>query len=119
MFDPQQALLDLLQPGSTNQTLFPASSRYYGTATASLTTEDGEIEIYLKRRFLPPLVESSASQQPHIVTEGERLDHIAFAALADPEKFWRIADVNTSMNPSDLAAKPGRILQIPGEGATL
>ncbi len=120
MFDPQQALLDLLQPGSTNQTLFPASSRYYGIPTSTLTTEDGEIEIYLKRRFLPPLAESPpAGQQQHNVTEGERLDHIAFAALVDSEQFWRIADVNTSMNPSDLAAKPGRILQIPADGATL
>lgn len=120
MFDPQQALLDLLQPGGTNQTLFPPTSRYYGIPTSTLTTDDGETEIYLMRRFLPPLAESApASQHQHIVTEGERLDHIAFATLADPEQFWRIADVNTSMNASELAARPGRILQIPGEGATV
>lgn len=119
MFDPQQALLDLLQPGSTNQTLFPATSRYYGIATSTLTTEDGEVEIYLMRRFLPPLAESATASHQHLVTEGERLDHIAFATLSDSEQFWRIADANTAMNPSDLAAKPGRLLLIPGEGATL
>lgn len=117
MFDPQQALLDLLQPGGVNQTLFPITSRYYGIPTSVFATDDGEAEIYLKRRFLPPLDDSAAlSQQTHLVAEGERLDHIAFATIADPEQFWRIADVNTEMNPPDLTAKPGRVLQIPLEG---
>ena len=116
MFDPQQALLDLLQPGGVNQTLFPPSSRYYGIPTSTIVGPGGDIEIYLQRRFLPPLG-SSLSLQQHIVTQGERLDQIAFTTLADPEQFWRIADANTEMNALKLTAKAGRLLQIPFGGS--
>jgi hypothetical protein len=47
------------------------------------------------------------------VSQGERLDHIAFRYLADPEQFWRIADANTEMNAETLTASPGRQLVIP------
>jgi hypothetical protein len=115
MFDPQQALLDLLQPGGVNQTLFPPTSRYYGIPTATLVGPNGVFEIYLKRRFLPPI--PSGPLQHHRVTQGERLDHIAFRSLGDSEQFWRIADVNTEMDASQLTAKPGRVIRIPIEGA--
>jgi hypothetical protein len=116
MFDPQQALLDLLQPGGTFQTLFPPSSRYHGIPAATLTEADGSIEIYLRRRFLPAL-ESFIALQPYTVTQSERLDHIAFRYLGDPEQFWRIADANTAMNVEDLTASPGRRIQVPFNGA--
>jgi hypothetical protein len=116
MFDPQQALLDLLQPGGTNQTLFPPTSRYYGIPAATLTLPDGTTEIYLLRRFVPPLI-SIRSLQQHTVTQGERLDHIAFHYLSDPEQFWRIADANTEMNPGNLTQTPGRTLQVPLDGS--
>lgn len=112
MFDAQQALLDLLQPGSTFQTLFPPTSRYFGIAAATLVTENGETEIYLKRRFLPPL-ESFLSLQQYTVAQNERLDHLAFRYLGDPEQFWRIADANTAMNASDLTEPAGRTIEIP------
>lgn len=112
MFDPQQALLDLLQPGGSNQTLFPPTSRYYGIAASTFVTPAGVAEIYLRRRFLPPL-ESILALQQHTVTQGERLDHIAFRYLADPEQFWRVADANTEMNAFKLTVKPGRKLAIP------
>jgi hypothetical protein len=114
MFDPQQALLDLLQPGAANQTLFPPSSRYYGIPASTITTAAGVLEIYLRRRFLPPL-EVVLSLQRHKVAEGVRLDHIAFQYLADSEQFWRIADANTEMNAARLTAFPGRQLRIPLE----
>jgi hypothetical protein len=115
MFDPQQALLDLLQPGGVNQTLFPPTSRYYGIPIATLSGPNGVIEIYLTRRFLPPI--PSGPFQHHRVMQGERLDHIAFRSLGDPEQFWRIADVNTEMDASQLTAKAGRAIRIPLEGA--
>ena len=70
----------------------------------------------LLQRRLPPLG-SSLSLQQHIVTQGERLDQIAFTTLADPEQFWRIADANTEMNALKLTAKAGRLLQIPFGGS--
>ncbi len=112
MFDPQQALLNLLQPGGTNQTLFPPTSRYYGIPASTIRSAAGVLEIYLQRRFLPPL-QGIVSLQQHTVAQGERLDHIAFRYLADPEQFWRIADANTEMNADQLTAAPGRRLRIP------
>ena len=112
MFDAQQALLDLLQPGSTFQTLFPPGSRYFGIGAATFVTDDGETEIYLKRRFLPPL-EGLLSLQQYTVTQNERLDHLAFRYLGDAEQFWRIADANTAMNANDLVTPAGRTIQIP------
>ena len=115
MFDPQQALLDLLQPGSTNQTLFPPTSRYHGIATATAVNPDGTTDIYLRRRFLPPLPQTRTLRQ-HVVTQGERLDHIAFRHLGDPEQFWRIADVNTEMDADRLTTPAGRRVDIPLDG---
>lgn len=112
MFDPQQALLDLLQPGSTNQTLFPPTSRYCGIPTSSIVTPSGVTEVYLQRRFLPPL-ETTRTLQQHNVAQSERMDHIAFLYLSDPEQFWRIADANTEMNAEKLVLIPGRKRRIP------
>jgi nucleoid-associated protein YgaU len=49
------------------------------------------------------------------VTEGDRLDLIAFRTLGDPEIFWRICDANDAMNPFDLVAdgEIGRKLRVP------
>src|SRR6266403_3773480 len=98
MFDAQQALLDLLHPGGTNQTLFPPTSRYYGIPASTIVLH-GVAEIYLQRRFLPRL-EAILVLQQHAVVQGERLDHITFQYLTDPEQFWRIADANTEMDAS-------------------
>lgn len=117
MFDAQQALLDLLQPGGTNQTLFPPTSRYCGVPTSIILLPGGVTEIHLRRRFLPPLG-AMLTFERHAVAQGERLDHIAFKYLADPEQFWRIADANSEMDAARLTAAPGRRLNIPlGSGA--
>jgi hypothetical protein len=106
MFDPQQALLDLLQPGSTNQTLFPPTSRYHGIPAATHVNADGTMDSYRSRVL-----------QQHVVTQGERLDHIAFRYLGDPEQFWRVTDANTEMNPDHLTVPIGRRIDIPIEGS--
>jgi len=116
MFDPQQALLDLLHPGGTNQTLFPPTSRYYGVPASTIVLRGGVTEIYLQRRFLPRL-ESILVLQQHAVVQGERLDHMAFQYLSDPEQFWRIADANTEMDAARLTGAPGRRVNIPGGSA--
>jgi hypothetical protein len=116
MFDPQQALLDLLQPGGSEQTLFPPSSRYYGIAAATLVDETGRVQIHLRRRFLPPLAGGPAPLV-HRVGQGERLDHLAFRYLGDPEAFWRIADANTELQAERLTDAAGRVLVIPTAAA--
>ena len=49
----------------------------------------------------------------HVVDEGERMDHVAFDEFRDPELFWRICDANLAVEPTDLTAEPGRVLDIP------
>ena len=63
--------------------MFPITSRYYNTATATLETPDGRKIAYLRRRFVPP-PERFDLLFEHTVTEGERLDTIAGQYLGDP-----------------------------------
>jgi len=90
---------------------FPPTSRYYGLATATLTTADGRQITYLERRFLPP-ADDFALLLLHTVEEGERLDNIAAKYMDDPTMFWRIADANAAMRPQELTETPGRTLRI-------
>ena len=88
---------------------FIPTSRYAALETLTLKREDGTDLVYLKRRFLPP-PERFALLQEHVVTEGERLDNLAAAALGDPEQFWRLCDANRAMRPEELTETPGRRL---------
>jgi hypothetical protein len=107
-FDPVQALL---AQTALRNTLFTATSRYFGLDTQTLTTPAGVTAVYLKRRFLPSPARMQLIQE-HAVTQGERLDNIAATFLGDPELFWRIADANGAMRPEELVAQVGRRLRI-------
>lgn len=89
---------------------FGPTSRYALVDTATLELPGGKTVVYLRRRFLPP-PERLALLLEHVVTAGERLDHITAAHLGDPEQFWRICDANRAMRPDDLTAV-GRRLRI-------
>jgi hypothetical protein len=90
---------------------FPPTSRYYGIDTATLTTVDGRVVVYVRRRFVPS-PDRFALLYQHVVSEGERLDNIAAKYMDDPEAFWRIADANGAMRPEELTETPGRRLRI-------
>jgi hypothetical protein len=94
--------------------MFEPSSRYYSLETATFTLPDGRIVAYKRRRFLPR-GEGMDLLMEVTVTEGDRLDLIAFRTLGDPEIFWRICDANDAMNPFDLVAdgEIGRKLRVP------
>lgn len=94
-----------------NEEPFPVTSRYHGLETATTKLPGGKTVAYVKRRFLPTPASFSLLQE-HIVTEGERLDHIAAQHLGDPEQFWRTADANNAMRPQDLTEEAGRRLRI-------
>lgn len=91
--------------------MFDPNSRYYNLETAVLETPDGREVAYKRRRFLP-----QGSAMPLLtevtVIEGDRLDTITSRTLSDPEQFWRIADANDAMDPTELAETPGRRLRI-------
>jgi hypothetical protein len=91
--------------------LFPPTSRYSTIETATLTTSDGTVIRYLRRRFLPP-VERFALLREHVVAQGERLDNITALYISDPEQFWRICDSNGAMRPQELTEQVGRRLRI-------
>ena len=90
---------------------FPATSRYAGIETATVTTPGGEVIVYLRRRFVPSPDRFSIMRE-HIVAEGERLDTVTALYLGDPEAFWRVADANDAMRPEALTESTGRRIRI-------
>ncbi|WP_321416901.1 hypothetical protein [uncultured Desulfobacter sp.] len=111
MMDPNEALKKILQPGGTNQTAFPPSSRYYGIKTATLEKDDGKTAIYLRRRFCPQ-PDQLALLNEHEVVQGDRLDNLAATYIGDPEQFWRICDANGVLRPDELTETVGRRIRI-------
>jgi hypothetical protein len=96
--------------------VFEPTSRYFTLETATLTDADGRVIAYKRRRFLPQ-PESLPVLVEVAVVPGDRLDLIAARTLGDPEQFWRLADANGAMSPSDLAGElagePVRALRVP------
>ena len=107
MSDPLQALLQ----GPAKPSLFPPNSRYLGIDTATLTTTEGRVVAYLRRRFVPPQ-ESFALLQEYTVKQGDRLDNLAAKFLGDPELFWQLCDANGALRPEELTEIIGRVLRI-------
>ena len=91
--------------------MFPINSRYLNTSTAEYETASGKKHVYLRRRMLPP-PENFDTIHEHMVVQGDRLDNIAARYFGDPELFWRIADANRAMHPSELTETVGRRLRI-------
>jgi hypothetical protein len=99
-----------MQLAALSTVRFAQTSRYYGIETTTVVV-DGRSYTCLKRRIVPA-PEQLAFFGTHVVTQGERLDHIASRALGDPELFWRICDGNRAMQPEELTAEVGRRLLI-------
>ncbi|MEP6899857.1 MAG: LysM domain-containing protein [Rhodanobacter sp.] len=91
--------------------IFPPTSRYALTPTATCQRVDGSTITYLQRRFVPA-PENFALLQWHRVMQGERLDNIAARYLGDPEQFWRLCDANRALRPDDLTGTIGKPLRI-------
>ncbi len=92
--------------------MFDPTSRYYAIETVQLTAPDGRVIAYKRRRFLPQ-GETLPLLVEVVVTEGDRLDVITARTLGDPEQFWRVADANDAMNPTELTDEIGRALRVP------
>lgn len=91
--------------------MFETGSRYYDLEQAKLTSRDGRVISYKRRRFLPKSSEMQVAAEVSVVL-GERLDLISARVIGDPEQFWQICDANDAMNPPDLTSVPGRILRV-------
>jgi len=90
---------------------FPATSRYHGIATVTVTRADGTPLVYLRRRFVPD-PDQLAAVDVHTVAGDERMDTIANRHFADPELFWRLCDGNGVMRPRELTETVGRVLRV-------
>jgi len=92
---------------------FPTDSRYYGFSVQQYTAPDGQVVPYLARRIVPqPGAPNYATISQVTVQQGDRLDQIAAKYLGDPLMAWLICDANGAMDPNDLAATPGSVLNI-------
>lgn len=90
------------------------TSRYAGTALATLTVSDGDggaREVrYLRRRFVPAPSAHSILVE-HRREPGERLDVLAARYLGDPTQFWRLCDASGVLRPAELEVV-GRIIVV-------
>jgi hypothetical protein len=93
--------------------MFFKGSRYAKVPDQELTDASGRTIRYKGTRFIPP----TAAQVGHIITDGERLDLIAYYYYRDPERFWRICDCNEVMDPDELNRAVGRKIGIPSSEA--
>lgn len=110
MKSPLQALI---QMGVLPPVTFPTDSRYYGSKTLTYMAPTGETITYLQPRYVPqPGTPNFATVAQHTVHQGDRLDLIAAKYLGDPLIFWLICDANGAIEPHDLVATPGRVLNI-------
>ena len=89
--------------------MFSKKSRYAGVKDAELVDGKGRTITYKRIRFIP----TPTPMRGHIITEGERLDHISHFYYKDARRFWRICDANAAMFPDDLADDIGRKIKIP------
>lgn len=106
--DPVQAFL---QANALATPVFPATSRYHGIATTTLTLPDGTMIAYVQRRFVPP-PERFALLAEHRVVSGDRLDNLAARYLGDAQQYWRICDANRAVRPDALIETLGKALRI-------
>ncbi|MGV9847828.1 hypothetical protein ACWDWU_03350 [Streptomyces sp. NPDC003442] len=92
---------------------YPRSSRYHDAEIGIHTQPDGTPVRYAKRRLLPPISEADEDTATHIVSSGERPDHLGQRYFGDPAAWWRIADANPVLDPRELTAEPGEEIAIP------
>jgi hypothetical protein len=89
---------------------YSPDSRYYGTATYTVTLPNG-----VTVTAIPPAVPNPVPPVGfHQRTAGDRLDLIAVMYLNAPTGFWRLCDTNNSMVAGSLAARP--LIAIPQTG---
>lgn len=107
---PLQALI---QMGAVPSVTFPTDSRYYNSPTLQYTAPNGQAVTYLARRFVPqPGAPNFATVAQHKVVSGDRLDLLAAKYLGDPLMFWLICDANGAIQPNQLRAQQGAVLNI-------
>jgi hypothetical protein len=109
--EPYERVYDAI-PGSAP---YPRTSRYHDVEIAVHTRPDGTEVRYVRHRLLPPLP-ARGDTVAHVVSSGERPDHLGQQYIGDPGKWWLIADANPVLDPYELTAEPGRSIAVPRPG---
>jgi hypothetical protein len=91
--------------------VFFKGSRYEKIPTATCVDASGHTIAYVTTRYIAPTVAFIG----HSVTDGERLDLIAYQYYRDSERFWRICDGNLAMWPEEILAIGATIAIPPSE----
>lgn len=102
---------DLIQQNAEGQRFAP-TSRYHGLPTLEYVQPDGRRILYVTRRFIPST--ATGQETTHVVTQGERPDHLAHTYLGDPEQYWKLCDLNETAVPGELTSAAGATVLIPG-----
>lgn len=90
--------------------MFFNGSRYLDLEDRWIEERDGRIVRYkAPRRVRPPNAPRS-----YVVRDPDRPDLAAWRALGDPERYWELCDAAGEPRPSDLTARPGRRIPVPG-----
>ena len=92
--------------------MFFRGSRYEGVADAEMLGPGGRTIRYKRMRFIPAV----GGAFGYRVQDEDRPDLVAYRVLGDAEQFWRLADVNRVMRPSELTAASGRRILVPAPG---
>lgn len=90
---------------------FPEGSRYRGLPLLMLRDAEAREIVYVARRWVPQPEQFTVVVR-YQVRDGDRIDNIAAAQFGDPQLYWRIADANRALAPSELTARSGRWLGI-------
>jgi hypothetical protein len=107
---PTSPLLAALMAVTGGTPLLPANSRYQGLPTKTWTAPDGTQIVHLSRRLVPQ-PSQFATMGTHRMRDGERLDQVSANLLGDPLLFWRLADANGALDPTELE-RTGRSIRI-------
>jgi hypothetical protein len=81
--------------------MFDEKSRYVKTTQYTIRDRKGRLVTVVAI----PEATNQLLQGIHLLTEGQRLDHLANAYLNNATGFWRISDMNNTMLPESLTER--------------
>lgn len=88
--------------------------RYADCEKATLVLPGGSLAADLLPRTAPPTGQGVLTR--HRVVPGDRPDLIAAQYLGDPTAFWAVCDANRVLDPDELTASEGVVIDIPAPG---
>jgi hypothetical protein len=89
--------------------MFDRDSRYGQLTPLTVVGPNGSPVRIVPIRFIQPTAAVIARR----IKQGDRPDLLAYEFFQEPQLFWRIADANETMRPSELTALPGSLIGIP------